>query len=299
MALAALAHRPRGPSGRRPDENRRRSTRRTTRRLTLRSRRNARTRRMNASPRRGGCRSRSVVLADAAAVAASLRAKAARRGRREDENEIEPTLSRVDGSALRRPRPPAVAATDAAKSSAVAVPASTLGLAFGTWTRVDDDGDGDGLNATGARRCVFATADGEPSDSSQGSRAKTKRRERGRRRHRTTRRVRRAREGDSTDGMGDDHERARTARARRSSRRCLAFRGDGTDGTGRDVGTPLPPRERGRGRDGDGNGDGDDGPPPAAAMFVSLDATVTALRGERRGGGGARLRCSIFGRNAR
>ena len=33
---------------------------------------------------------------------------------------------------------------------------------------------------------------------------------------------------------------------------------------------------------------GDDGPPPAAAMFVSLDATVTALAASGAGGG-ARL----------
>ena len=64
--------------------------------------------------------------------------------------------------------------------------------------------------------------------------------------------------------MGDDHERARTARVSEDVRD--AFRAAAGTGTGTGTG-------------------GDDGPPPAAAMFVSLDATVTALAAKGAGGG--------------
>ena len=53
----------------------------------------------------------------------------------------------------------AVAATDAAKSLApYAVPTSTPGLAFGTWTRVD----GDGSNAWRGAVAFFTTLGREP-----------------------------------------------------------------------------------------------------------------------------------------
>ena len=104
-------------------------------------------------------------LTDVTAVAASLRAKAeaeeVEARRRETARLKSEPSSPVDaiGFAPGALTAFAVAATDAAKSLApYAVPTSTLGLAFGTWTRVD----GDGSNAWRGAVAFLQPWDGEP-----------------------------------------------------------------------------------------------------------------------------------------
>ena len=210
-------------------------------------------------------------LADVTAVAASLRAKAeaeeVEARRRETARLKSEPSSPVDaiGFAPGALTAFAVAATDAAKSLApYAVPTSTLGLAFGTWTRVD----GDGSNAWRGAVAFLQPWDGEPARLVEW----------------LARRDEEAREGTRGDEVKEAREKGvgirpmgwvmttnalepRVSEDVRDAFRAVA--GTGT-GTGGDAGT--------------GTG-GDDGPPPAAAMLVSLDATVTALAAKGAGGG--------------
>ena len=208
-------------------------------------------------------------LADVTAVAASLRAKAeaeeVEARRRETARLKSEPSSPVDADRFRAGALTAfaVAATDAAKSLApYAVPTSTLGLAFGTWTRVD----GDGSNAWRGAVAFLQPWDGEPARLVEWL-ARRDEEARGGTRGDEVKEAREGGVGIRPMGwvMTTNALEPRVSEDVRDAFRAVAGTGTGTGG--------------------DGDGDGDDGPPPAAAMLVSLDATVTALAAKGAGGG--------------
>ena len=200
-------------------------------------------------------------LADVTAVAASLRAKAeaeeVEARRRETARLKSEPSSPVDaiGFAPGALTAFAVAATDAAKSLApYAVHTSTLGLAFGTWTRVD----GDGSNAWRGAVAFLQPWDGEPARLVEW----------------LARRDEEARGGTRGDEVKEAREKGVGIRPMGWVMTTNALEPRVSE----DV------RDAFRAAAGTGTG-GDDGPPPAAAMLVSLDATVTALAAKGAGGG--------------